>query len=414
MSPELARDGWESTREAGAIVLTHRERGQVILLGLAARLFDLLDGRRGPAELARLLEAVPEDIFCALDELADHGLLRARVSPPAAVRRPTRREVLGALVGVAAAGVTTSTAAAPPSAAPREAHVEAPAVASALELDDPSLVTTPPHEHLAKESFAKIEQYSRLFIPWDQPSTSIARAEARNKAEADLLAAHESTAKRADSPAEAAEKQRLEFPPELAQTGEAERKRAVAPLVAEEQAARRERDRYTRQLTGVAAERAAYEQRLKLTGEFGPTHEKAHKALLVAQDERRRVPGEQRDKRLEWTRIARWQADIAEGRAAEQDDKAVTRAESEPTNSGAFERAEARRQQHRAERLAEFRQRQLALARERERQPAQARTSHAAEQDFKARQVEQTIKKDLVRVELRACEHAAKSGPDPL
>jgi hypothetical protein len=82
-------------------------------------------------------------------------------------------------------------------------------------------------------------------------------------------------------------------------------------------------------------------------------------------------------------------------------------------DAGALERARARREQHRAERLAEFRRRQLALARELERQAAQARAGHAAEQDFKASQVEQAVKTDLVRVELRAREHAAKSRSDP-
>ncbi|PCC68329.1 hypothetical protein SAMN02745121_05104 [Nannocystis exedens] len=402
MSPELALDGWAATREAGSLVLTHRERGELVLLGLAARLLDLVDGRRSPTELARLLAAVPEDIFCALDELADHGLLRARVSPPAAVRRRTRREVLGVLVGAAAAGLV------PPTAAPLAAPL-------APRPDDDRLLAAPPHEHGEKEARSKAEQHRKLGAAPLAAPFQVVIAEERGKAEADLLGAYEAAAKRPDSPSEAADKRRVELAPGLAAAREADRKRAVAPLLAQEEAAKRDLDRRARDLTGPAAALSAREQQAKLAGEFGPAHEATHQALVTALARRRLQPGEQRDKQVQQAQDARWRADIAEGRSEEQDDKAVLRAAAAPgpTREQDRQRAEAARERHRADRLAQFHQRQAALALEARERAARAARSEAAEQAFKATAVEEAGKRDTVRVELRAREHAAKSRPDP-
>ncbi|MCY1008220.1 hypothetical protein OV079_22195 [Nannocystis pusilla] len=403
MNPELCRHGWAVTRAAGSIVLTCRERGEVVLLGLAARLFDLVDGRRGPTELARILSAVPEDIFCALDELADHGLLRARVSPPAAVRPLGRREVLGALVGAAAAGVVPTEAVAAPGSG--EQALSPPG------LGDPHLAAAPPHEHVDKEHRGKAEQHRKLGASSLAAPLQLVTAEAHARAEADLLGAYESAAKRADSPAEAADKQRVELAPELAAAREADRKRSVAPLLAEEQAAKTEVDPLSRDLVGPAAALSAREQHAKLAGEFGPAHEQAHKALVAALAERRLQPGEQRDKQVQAAQDARWRADIAGARTEEQDDKAVLRAAATPGPSREQDRqrAEAAREQHRADRLAEFQRRQATLALEARERAAQAARSEVAEQALKTRAVEEAGKHDTVRVELRAREHAAKS-----
>lgn len=403
MNPELARHGWAVTRAAGSIVLTCRERGEVVLLGLAARLFDLVDGRRGPTELARILSAVPEDIFCALDELADHGLLRARVSPPAAVRPLGRREVLGALVGAAAAGVVPTGAVA--GSGSGEQALSPPG------LDDPHLAAAPPHEHVDKEHRGKAEQHRKLGASSLAAPLQLVTAEAHAKAEADLLGAYESAAKRADSPAEAADKQRVELAPELAAAREADRKRATVPLLAEEQAAKTEVGPLGSDLVGPAAALSAREQHAKLAGEFGPAHEQAHKALVAALAERRLQPGEQRDKQVQAAQDARWRADIAGARSEEQDDKAVLRAAATPGPSREQDRqrAEAAREQHRADRLAEFQRRQATLALEARERAAQAARSEAAEQALKTRAVEEAGKHDTVRVEVRAREHAAKS-----
>ncbi|MFZ6178624.1 hypothetical protein [Nannocystis pusilla] len=407
MNPELCRDGWVVTRAAGSIALTCRERGEVVLLGLAARLFDLVDGRRSAAELARMLSAVPEDIFCALDELADHGLLRARVSPPAAVRPLGRREVLGALVGAAAAGVGPTGAVAAPGSGEQASHEHL----SPPGLDDPHFAAAPPHEHVDKEHRGKAEQHRKLGASSLAAPLQLVIAEAHAKAEADLLGAYESAAKRADSPAEAADKQRVELAPELAAAREADRKRATVPLLAEEQEAKTEVDPLSRDLVGPAAALSAREQHAKLAGEFGPAHEQAHKALVAALAERRLQPGEQRDKQVQAAQDARWRADIAGARPEEQDDKAVLRAAATPGPSREQDRqrAEAAREQHRADRLAEFQRRQAALALEARERAAQAARSEAAEQALKTRAVEEAGKHDTVRVELQAREHAAKS-----
>lgn len=399
MNPELERDGWAVTHAAGSIVLTCSERGEVVLLGLAARLFDLVDGRRSAAELARLLAAVPEDIFCALDELADHGLLRARVSPPAAVRRLGRREVLGALVGAAAAGVVPTGA------------VATPALDASVPPDhaDPR----PPHEHLDKEHRSKAEQHRKLGASGLAAPLRLVTAEEHARARADLLGAYESAAKRADSPAEAADKQRVELAPGLAAAREADRKQTTASLRGEEQAAKAEVDPLTRDLTGPAAALSAREQHAKLAGEFGPAHEQTHKALVAALAGRRLQPGEPRDKQVQAAQDARWRADVAGARSEEQDDKTVLRAAATPgpSRDRDRQRAEAAREQHGADRLAEFQQRQAALAREARDRAAQAARSQAAEQALKTRAGEEAGKHDTVRVELRAREHAAKSRP---
>ncbi|MCY0987888.1 hypothetical protein OV203_12185 [Nannocystis sp. ILAH1] len=402
MNPELERDGWTVTRAAGSLVLTHHERGEVVLLGLAASLFDLVDGRRSPTELARLLSAVPEDIFCALDELADHGLLRARVSPPAAVRPLGRREVLRALVGAAAAGVVPTEAVATP-------MLDQPNIPPPID----AASQRPPHEHVDKEHRSKAEQHRKLGASSLAAPLQLVTAEEHVKAEADLLGAYESAAKRADSPAEAADKQRVELAPGLGAAHEADRKQSVAPLLAEEQAAKTEVDRLTRDLVGPAAALSAREQHAKLAGEFGPAHEQTHKALVAALAERRLQPGEQRDKQAQAAQDARWRADVAGARSDEQDDKAVLRAAATPgpSRDQDRQRAEAAREQHRADRLAEFQQRQTTLVLEARERSAQAARSESAEQTLKTRAVEEATKRDTVRVELRAREHAAKSRP---
>ncbi|MCY0995482.1 hypothetical protein OV203_50625, partial [Nannocystis sp. ILAH1] len=128
---------------------------------------------------------------------------------------------------------------------------------------------------------------------------------------------------------------------------------------------------------------------------------------------RRLQPGEQRDKQAQAAQDARWRADVAGARSDEQDDKAVLRAAATPgpSRDQDRQRAEAAREQHRADRLAEFQQRQTTLVLEARERSAQAARSESAEQTLKTRAVEEATKRDTVRVELRAREHAAKSRP---
>ncbi|MBZ5715091.1 hypothetical protein [Nannocystis pusilla] len=406
MAPEIDHAGWSCTREAGALVLTHPQRGEVVLLGRAARLHDLADGRRTVAELAALLEAVPEDIFAALDELADHGLLRARVAPPTAARGLGRREVLGVLAGAAAAAVAPNLALAAPDKTPALASETATALA-------------PPHEHLHKESASKSEQQRKLaggsISEAAQPFVLAVTAEESARAGADLLGAYESAAKRADSPAESAAKQRVDMPPALAGARESERKRSVATLVAEEESAKALVDPRTRGLTGEVAALSAREQHTKLAGDFGPDHEQTHKVLLAARTSQRQKADEQSAKQLQQAQEARWQADVADGRRAEQHDKAHERArEQQHKGHGQqVERAAEQREKHRDEQLELFRRRRAESEWIESTLAARAKTSKEAEQGHKARAGEEAQKRDAVLLDLKAREHAAKSRAKP-
>jgi hypothetical protein len=420
MAPEIDHAGWSCTRDAGALELTHPQRGEVVLLGLAVGLYDLADGRRSVAELAALLEAVPEDIFAALDELADHGLLRARVAPPAAVRGHSRREVLGALAAAAVATPTLALAAPAPvdeDFMTREASVKQAAVDTIAEHEAKFVAAAPPREQIYKEGTSKAEQQRKLDAGAGQSvlfPQGLA-AEENKKAEADLLGAYESAAKRADSPAESAEKQRLAFPPALAGAREAERKQSVASLVAEEEAAKAAADWYTGRLTGEVAALSEREQHAKLSGDFGPAHEQTHKALLAARTHHRRQADHARAEQVMQAQEARWKADIAEGRSEEQHDKvAISAREQErkgQVQAQQVQQAEEQREKHRARQLERFRQRHAEHVQARETLAARARTSKEAEQSHKSAAGEESQKHDAVLVELRAREHAAKSRP---
>ncbi|MDC0666597.1 hypothetical protein [Nannocystis radixulma] len=425
MAPEIDHAGWSCTRDAGALLLTHPQRGEVVLLGLAARLFDLADGRRSVAELAVLLEAVPEDIFAALDELADHALLRARVAPPAAVRGHSRREVLGALAGAAAAVATPTLALAAPAPVDqeefmaREADVKQAAVDTIAEHEANFVAAAPPREQIYKEGTSKAEQQRKL-DPGSGQSVLFPQglaAEENKKAEADLLGAYESAAKRADSPAESAEKQRLAVPPALAGAREAERKQSVASLVAEEEAAKAAAHWHTGRLTGEVAALSEREQHAKLSGDFGPAHEQTHKALLAARTLHRRQADQSRAEQVQQAQKARWQADIAEGRSEEQHDKVAIRAREQARKGQIQEhqvqQAEEQREKHRVKQLEQFRQRHAEHVQARETLAARARTGKEAEQSHKSAAGEESQKHDAVRVELKAREHAAKSRPGP-
>lgn len=412
MAPEIVRDGWSATRERGAIVLRHRERGEVVLLGLAARLFDLADGRRDVAELAALLEAVPEDIFAALDELADHDLLFARVAPPAAVRDRTRREVLGALVGLAGLAVPGPVSAAPVSEA-REAATR-PAAAPTIAEQEAKLVTAaPPHEQVHKENTHKGEQQRKLGSAGARELALAVTAADNKQAEADLLLVFAEAAERLDSPAEAEEKRRLEVPPGLVAARESERKRLVAPLKTEEQAAKVAVPLHERRLGDEALALSAREQQSKLSGAFGVAQEDTHKALVRAREEGRKQTGERVEAQLRRARDARWRSDIVEARAEEQHDKDVARAHQLQRDGQAGEpqtrHAEEQRDKHRTARREQFQQRVAEQAHKRQTLQLAARTSQQAEQDQKQRLGEESEKQSEVRADLEFRRHTARS-----
>lgn len=436
MHPRVVREGWVEARSPGVVVLRDPDRGEVTLLGVAADLYDLADGTRPARELAALVQADLEDIFVALDELADHGLLAARVAPPAGPRPHTRREVLRTLAAAAAAAALPGGLA---HAAPDKPPADK--LAPLAEQDETLLAARPPREHVHKEASYKGEHQRKLrSVAWsaqDEQAAAPLLAEQNKKAEADLVRAYEEAAKLAASPDEAKQKQLVDAPADLAALAESQRKLQVEPLRAEEQAAKAAAHKGEQALKlGALAEPArqleARERRAKLRGELGEAAERDEKALVAAQEQRRKAaPVVPDDPALWQARERRRKAEAAEARAEEQAEKDVRRAAEQHRKAardagrplGAEEqrrKAEARdaaiqQAQERREKLQATRDEQHVklradLGRKADEQAQKALVDKSAEQQHKLGRAEQQHKDNAVDVELRAAEHAAKSS----
>jgi len=105
MIPQLVACSFERTPEGGTAVRT--DAGLVPVTPSAARLLPLIDGRRDVTALRDALGdgARREEVFAALDELGDAGLLVTRVAPPGTPLRLSRRSLVKHLGAAAAAGI---------------------------------------------------------------------------------------------------------------------------------------------------------------------------------------------------------------------------------------------------------------------------------------------------------------------
>lgn len=433
MEPRVVREGWIEARSAGMIVLSDAAGGELTLLGTAAALYDLADGTRSPAALAAALQADLEDIFAALDELADHGLLAARVAPPAGARPFTRREVLRTLAAAAATAVALP--AGPAAAAPDKLPAPDAALPFA-EQDEKALAARPPREHVYKEHAAKSEQHRKLkSVGWsEQEEKAAARllSEQNIKAEADLLLAYDDATTRQDSADEANQKKLVEAPADLAALAESKRKAQAAPLRAEEEKAKLAARQAEQELkVGAQAEQttklAAREQQAKLRGEFGDDEEQNEKRVVTAAERRRKklAVDEADERRARERRLKRQSADA---RDEEQSDKDVRRAQEQglkaqrearrsdeqrakfEAREAAVQQAQERREKLLAARDAQFSERRTERQAKLQEQQVKAKSDKQTEQKHKDAAVEQQQKDDAVTVELRAREHDAKSS----
>lgn len=430
MGPRVVREGWSESRASGAVILQDPARGEVALIGLAAALVDLADGTRSPAALAAALQADLEDIFAALDELADHGLLAARVAPPAGPRPLTRREVLRTF---AAAATFVALPALPAAAAPdKRLLANVPALA---EQDEKMLAAKPPGEQVYKEGSAKAEQHRKLkSMAWSEQDEKVAPAllqEQNKKAEADLLRAYVDAARAEPSADEQKEKQRVGAPADLAGMDEAKRKAQVQPLRAQEEgikvaALKGEQDLKLSAQSEQGIKLTAREQLSKVHGDFGDAEEQDAKAMVAASERRRKqqaVPDvdlylarERRAKRLAGESAAEEQAAKDMVQAQEQGVKdargarlADEQKEKLSVADGKQQQAKERLKKQEALRDEAFAVRRSELAARAEMQKKKALTDKAGEQDLKQASAEQKQKDDAVIVELRAGEHDAKS-----
>lgn len=437
VSPQILREGWEVVTAGEGALLLRREGEEVAIFGLAARLFELADGVRDATTLAALTGAGREDIFAALDELAEVGLLTTRVAPPAAPRPRSRREVLQT---IALAGLAASTL--PRAAAAGEAL---PTAKPLGEQESKQLAASPPREQVFKEGSAKLEQQRKLAVSaWseaDEKAAAPLAAEEGQKAAAILLDAYQAAAKREGSPEEGRVKQEVGLDPKLAGLAEGQRKAEVLPLAAEEQTAKAqaraaELDLKASPFVEHARKLSAREQRAKLAGDFGDAHEQAHKRVVVARERRAKEralqdeeakeralkkqggplseAAQERRRKLD-ERLARDEAAAAEARAkADVDDaRAQERAHKRALVTG--EEAQRRRSaelhaKHAAaveqrdklemSRLDQYHERQAERAGKRDEQHAKGRTDKAVESTYKAGVAELSAKDSVIDAEL--------------
>ena len=408
------------------------------IFGLAARLFELADGARDVAALAALTGAGREDIFAALDELAEVGLLAARVAPPAAPRPRSRREVLQtiALAGLAAPALPRIAAA---------AGEALPAAAPLGEQETKQLSAGPPSEHYYKEASEKREQHRKLAVAaWsaeDEKAAEPLAAEEGQKAAGILAGAYEAAAKREDSAEESRVKQEVGLDPKLAGLAEGQRKTAVLPLVAEEQrvkaqARAAELDLKASPVAEHARKLSAREQRAKIAGDFGETHEQAQKRVVVARErrakeralrdeeakeralkkqggplgeaaqERRRKLDERLDRDETAAAEARAKADVADARAQERAHKRALAARDEAQRRRSAElqakyaTAVEQRDKLDMSRLDQYHERQAERAGKRDEQQTKGRADKAVESTYKAGVAELSAKDSVIDADL--------------
>ncbi len=409
------------------VILRDPARGEIALVGAAAALYDLADGTRSPAELAAAVPADLEDIFAALDELADHGLLAARAAPPAGPRAFTRREVLRTAAAAAAAAVALP-------ALPARAAPDKKATGLTAE-EEKQIAAKQPNEQLFKEMSEKREQYHKLeSVSWTPGEAAVAPAllmEQAKKAESDLLRGYVDAARAASSADEQKEKARVGAPADLATMEEDKRKAQVQPLRVEEEAAKVVAQKGEQDLKVAAqAEQtyklAAREQLSKLAGEFGTETEAQLKASVGRSERKRKLlpvsddelfqAREREAKRLAVGGAAEEQAAKDVLRAREQNFKDAKASKSEEAKLKAEAAGDARLQgakekqaKQAATRDQEFAARRSELAAKADEKKKKSTVDKAAEQEFKGARAEQKQKEDAIVTELRAREHEVKS-----
>jgi len=123
MNPKSRSQGLASRESQGLLTIEHVSTGRIYSLDpLASLIWKTCDGTRSvsdlTAEARRLLQrnVSQEEVFTALDFLADAGLLQERITPPAGAQVVSRRGVLQMPAVALAAALSASLSSLPASA----------------------------------------------------------------------------------------------------------------------------------------------------------------------------------------------------------------------------------------------------------------------------------------------------------